>query len=335
MKKVVLLLGLLALGSSYLFGQEIHSPAEIFKIMEESQVTYELKELEQEVLPPDRTENLNTNNVYRKFEDGQILTYTYDIDSEVEAYATKAENYFNEQKFSLAREMYLEALKIDSTYYPLMTYIGQTYGIERDLDKAMEWYHKTIELNYIDYMAHWFLADIYRMKGEPEKALDEITIAKILNRNNPRIEQSFQEIYKLNKLKPKDWAFTPQIKIDSVGVNDVSIAVKPDWMGYALVKAVWEYEPGYKQSMGVEEGSFSTIEEKECFIGLMTTFNKKKVKKHPEFKALQLAFEKEMIDEYILYEIVLPEYPFVAYQLSNDFLMGIKNYVLAVRGQQK
>lgn len=335
MKKSLLTIGILGLGFLSVIGQELHSPAEIFKIMEKSPMTYELNALEKEILPKDRTENLNYNHYYRINDGKQISTYKYEIDSTIQTHLTKAEEYFHGKKFSLAREMYLEALRVDTTYFEVMTYIGQTYGIEGDFDKAIEWYTKTINLNYIDYMAHWFLADAYKTKGELDKAVDEITIAMILNRNNPRIKKSLIDIFELKKLKTDEWTFNPQMEIDSIGANKVRISFDSDWLGYAMVKALWKYEPGYKKSMGVSDGSFSTIEEKECFVSLMTSINKKKLKKHPEFNALQLALDKKMIDEYIFYEIVLPEHPFVAYQLPIDFIDGIKNYVIEVRGKQK
>ncbi len=335
MKKRLLIFGILGLGFINVIAQEIHSPAEIFKIMEKSPVSYELNSLEKEILPKDRSDNLNYNHYYRVSDRGQISTFQYDMDSALQVCINKAEAYFQDKKFSLAREKYLEALKMDSSYFQVMTYIGQIYGIEGEFDKAIEWYNKTIDLNYIDYMAHWFLADAYKTKGELDKAVDEITIAMILNRNNPRIVNAMRDIYELKKLKADDWTFNPQIKIDSIGVNQVRILYDIDWLGYAMVKALWEYEPGYKKSMGVSEETFSTIEEKECFVSLMTTFNKKKLKKHPEFKALQLALDKDMIDEYIFYEIVLPEHPFVAYQLPTEFISGIKDYVIRVRGNLK
>ena len=62
---------------------------------------------------------------------------------------------------------------------------------------------------------------------------------------------------------------------------------------------------------------------------------KSTIKKNPEFKALKLALDKQMIDEYIFYEVLLPQYPFVAYQLPEEFVNGIKDYVLQVRGKMK
>ncbi|MCW3787270.1 tetratricopeptide repeat protein [Plebeiibacterium sediminum] len=335
MRKRLMIFGILGIGFINVIAQEIHSPAEIFKIMEKSELSYELNSLENEILPIDRSDNLNYNHYYRVSDKNQISTYQYDLDSSVQECVNEAEEYFQGKKFSQAREKYLEALEMDSSFYQVMTYVGQTYGIEGDFDKAIEWYHKTINLNYIDYMAHWFLADAYKTKGELDKAVDEITIAMILNRNNPRIVNAMNNIYELKKLKTEDWTFNPQIKIDSTGVNQVRVSYDIDWLGYAMVKALWKYEPGYKKSMGVSEGTFSSIEEKECFVSLMTSFNKKKLKKHPEFKALQMALDNDMIDEYIFYEIVLPEHPFVAYQLSADFISGIKDYVIGVRGHLK
>jgi tetratricopeptide (TPR) repeat protein len=335
MNKRLLTVGILGLAFLSVRGQQIHSPAEILKIMEKSPISYELNALKKEFLPQDRTENLNYNQYYRTNDGSQISTFEYKIDSNAQAYLSKAEEYFQEKKFSLARELYLEALRADSSYFKVMTYIGQTYGIEGNFDKAIEWYNKTISLNYIDYMAHWFLADAYKIKGELDKAVDEITIAMILNRNNPRIVKSLNEIFELKKLKTNYWTFNPQMEIDSIGINKVRVSFNSDWLGYAMVKALWKYEPGYKKSMGVSDDSFSTIEEKECILSLMTSFDKKKLKKHPEFRALQVALDKKMIEEYIFYEIVLPELPFVAYQLPVEFINDIKKYVIEVRGKLK
>jgi len=335
MKKRLLTLGILGLGFLCAFGQKLHTPAEVIDIMQQSFVSYQLILLEDEILPPDRTNNLNYNHYYRKVEEGQIVTYRYEASSDLQSYLAEAEGHYQKKNYASAREMYLEVLKADSTYYQVMTYIGQTYEAERDFDNAIEWYEKTISLNYIDYMAHWFLADAYRTRGELDKAVDEITIAMILNRNNPRIKKSFNDIYALKKLKTNDWTFNPQIKFDSLAENQIEVFFHTDWLGYAIVKALWKYEPGYKESMGVSEGSFSINEEKEGFLCLIPLFDKKKLKSHPEFNALQLSVDNNMIDEFIFYEIVLPEHPFVAYQLSEEFINKIKDYVIEVRGKVK
>ncbi len=338
MNKALLIFGFIILSQTISVGQEMHTQAEILKIMEKSRVTYVLSNLENEILPSDRTDNLNYGQYYRVTNENEILTYKYEINEDAKEYLSKAEQLFQDDKFKMTRDMYLKVLEVDSTYYQVMTYIGQTYGIEGDFNKAIEWYIKTIELNYIDYMAHWFLADAYKSQNKLDKAVDEITIAMILNRNNPRIMKALIDIYALKKLKTSDWVFNPQMQIDSTGVNKVKIIFNMDWFGYALVKAVWLYEPGYKESMGAKESSFSTTEEKECLVSLIATIHtidKKRLKKYPEFNALQLAFDHKMVNEYIFYEIILLDYPFVAYQLTEEFINDIKDYVIQIRGKQK
>jgi tetratricopeptide (TPR) repeat protein len=319
------------LGSS-LLGQNIHSPAEILGIMEKSPVSYSLNTLTEEIKAPDRSENLNYNDFYRaKTEDG-ISTLQYHLSKEVESDFEKAEKYFQNNEPALARGMYQQALAKDSTIYKAMTYIGQTYEIEKNHTKAIEWYQKAIDKNYIDYMSHWFIADAYSAIGEKDKAVDEITIAWILNRNNPRIQIAVKQIYDLKKIKLPTWTFTPQMRIDSLGENKVNIEFQTEWLGWAMVKALWRYEPGYRESMGFKEGILSTLQEKEAIVCVLSSLKKKQLKKHPELKMLRKALDEKMIDEYIFFEIYLPEYPFIAYQLTENFILSIKDYVIKVRG---
>jgi tetratricopeptide (TPR) repeat protein len=217
-----------------------------------------------------------------------------------------------------------------------MTYIGQIYGTIKDYDNARLWYRKTIEKNYIDYMAHWFLADIYYKTGEIDNAVNEIVIAQILNRNNPRIKQQFTSIFESAKRKTDDWCFSPQVEIQKLSDNKISVAFNNNWTGYALAKAIWMYEPGYRESMGVAEGQYSTVEDRECLVSLLIGLenSKAKIKKDPQLNMLKEASENKFLNEYILYEIVLPQNPFVAYQLSEEIILGIKDYVLKVRNRK-
>jgi len=331
MKKIIFTFEILTLLITSTFSQTLHSPAEIFSIMDKSIIMYEIGTINLNIVAPNRNDKLNYNDYYRVKNDSGIFTYKYKSNQEADKLLKIAEDNYQNGKISEAREMYMNVLKLDASYYQVMTYIGQMYGIEKNLDKAIEWYTKTIQLNYIDYLAHWLLADIYKMKGEIEKAVEEITIAQILNRNNPRLNKALVDIYELKNLEYSNWSFTPQYTIDSVSPRKVKIESNPDWLGHALVKAVWLYEPGYKEKMGYVNGNISILQEKECLLSLIAGFDKKKIKKYSEFKALQLALNDKRIDEYIFYEIILPDYPFVAYQLNEDFINNLKDYVIKTR----
>lgn len=332
MKKSLFLLCLIISISYSAYAQKLHTPAEIFKIMEASEITYSLDLFEKITPPKNRDNNLNFNDYYQVVEGKSVKSYKYEENEETQSLHKKAELSFIKKDFKEARQMYLKILEIDPNYYTMMTYIGQTYEIERNYNEAMNWFQKSIDNNYIDYMAHWFLADLYFKTGNMDKAIDEITIAKILNRNNPRIEESLKRIYTANKLKVKEWSFNPQYEME-IDDKTVKISAHKVWLGYALVKALWVYEPGYREGMGVEKGEFSTLEEREGILALSSSLDKKNFKKFPELKAMQLAIDNEMIQEYILYEMLLPDHPYAIRQMNQSTIEAMKNYVIKVRGK--
>jgi tetratricopeptide (TPR) repeat protein len=309
-----------------------NQPKDIYTILEKSNNTYVLEDLPHIVLPTDRSKHVTHNVYFRTIDSLGIHTNTYSISKETHHLLKDAEKLFSKRKYKSARNKYIKALKRDSSLYYLMTYIGQTYETNDNLEEAVKWYQKTIDLNIIDYMAHWFLADAYIDLNKDSVALDLITLALILNRNNPRIKKSFKNIYKINKLKAPSWEFIPQINIDSLEDNKIKIGFNQNWIGYALTKALWKYEPGYPESHGISKGALTSFEERECIANLLATIKEEALKQFPEFIALNKAVELGFVEEFIMFEIILPDYPTVAYQFSKDFLYRIKDYVQIVRG---
>ena len=316
------------------FGQELHNPAQIFAIMDSSKVRYEIKQLEEPIECPDRSDNLNLNDVYLLENDGarQILTYDT-LSTEGQKYYDLAEYYYTARNLDSARILYEKVLETDPGYYKLWTYIAQVYGTLGYAELAKKYYQQTISKNRIDYLAHWLLADIYHMQNMLDSAAYQITIASILNRNNPRLQELQHTIYIDARLSVDDWCFNPQIIVEQVDSSRVSMQYADNWLMYAMCKALWNFEPGYKESMGVATGQYSTVEERECLLNLMVGLinSKAKFKKDPSLATLKKAFNAGMVDEYIMYEIFLPKHPEVAYNLSEDFIESIHNYVLTIR----
>lgn len=316
--------------------QKIHSPQEIVSILEKSSIVYEFNMLEEEIPAPDRSDNVVLHSFYREELNGKLVTFSYEISQQGATLLDAAEKAFGQKDFAQARSLYEEVLKTDPDFHKVRTYIGQTYGIEGDFKKAIKWYQGAIEKNYIDYMAHWFLADAYFKNRKIDKAVDHITIAYILNRNNPRIRNSLDNIYKEKGLSRDDWHFNPQLRIDSTGEQSVAIYFHPDWLGYALVKALWRYEPGYAESMGSgKDEFFSMFQEREALASLIAGIKEEKIRDYPELEALLAALKMDMGEEYIIFEILLPQYPHVANQLPEEMIGRISKYVLKIRGKAK
>ena len=48
-------------------------------------------------------------------------------------------------------------------------------------------------------------------------------------------------------------------------------------------------------------------------------------------RTLKEAFHNKQIDEYVMYEIVLPKNPFIAYQLPKETILNISDYLINIR----
>ena len=317
------------------FAQKIHSPAEILRMMSDSKLSYELKELGKEIPCPDLSQKLNYHDSYRVTTDSTTTTYGFKFSKESKPLYDKAEKFFSAHQSDSALVYYLKTIQTDSTLSNVMTYVGQIYEGKEERTKAIEWYRKAIQRNYIDYMAHWFLADNLLTIDSTKAAVEEIVIAQILNRNNPRIKKSLATIFEHAFLNTTDWCFNPQVELVKTAEGKISLAMTDKWVGYAMAKALWMYEPGYRESMGVAEGRYSTIEDKECLISLLSGLENAKtdISKERQLVILRAAADNNYLQEYILYEIVLPKTPFVAYQLSEKTILGIKDYILKFRNK--
>ena len=147
------------------------------------------------------------------------------------------------------------------------------------------------------------------------------------------IATSMVNIFKKAKRNTEDWCFNPQIAINKGEGNRIVVEMSADWTAYAMAKALWNFEPGYKESMGVAPDNYTTLEEKECLIAQLIGMENAKtnVKKNPQLRILKKAAENNYLEDYMLYEIFLPRSPQVALLLPEQTILSIKDYVLNVR----
>jgi hypothetical protein len=72
-------------------------------------------------------------------------------------------------------------------------------------------------------------------------------------------------------------------------------------------------------------------EDKECLLSLVLSNEGVNVKNDPQLSVLREALENKHIISYIIYEILLPKMPSAAYQLPEETILEIKDYVLNFR----
>ncbi len=326
-----------ALLSQIIVCQELNTPAAIIKIMADSKIQYKINVTE-EFMEDTTKYPLNGYDLYQETKDGRVILKEYALSEKAGQAFKTAEEHFSNKEFEKARKFYKKVLNENKTYSVAMTYIGQTYELEKKDDDAIKWFKKAIKANYIDYMAHWFLASAYHRTGESRNALNEVAIALTLNRNNPRLETLAITIALKNKLFYNSWFFTPQYTLSSDS-DTVRIFAKKEWLAYALCKAVWRYEPGYKEKKGIKnESLFTSVEENECLANIILGHMNSEGEKLSEAESINFlleAFKRKKLSEFMIYEVWLRKYPQIIYSLPKETIDNIADYVSRFHFEKK
>lgn len=307
---------------SVVSAQEVNSLKTIMETMKASKVFYELKSMEKPVPVPDRSAYLTTNQFYQVVKGGEIEMKVYDLSEKGKKEFYKGERAFEDKDMETARMHYKKALLADPHYTPFVDYIAQTYGMQMDYKQAETWYKKAIEQNFIDNLAHWMLADIYMLTNRKELALEEIAMAKVLNRNNPRLDQKFKDICLANGLDTTSFIFNPQVRISSTP-KSVTVETDKNWFMYGMAKANWEYEPGYS------EGKSTFAKNKELLLAHYTYASANK-KDSVLVNRLNKAIGKKFFNEFLFYETILPDTPKEALYQDKEALKKLRDYLIEI-----
>jgi hypothetical protein len=217
----------------------------------------------------------------------------------------------------------------------IYTLLGEAYFQQQNYDKAKIAFEKAISINPIDYIARWQLGEILLLQNQTDSALQIITLAHLYNRNQPRLLLRMRDLYlRYGFSYEHAWNFSPLYQ-NYRDKGNIIVRAEGIWLTYAMYKAVWEYEPDYlyiKSKQAVSDYLFH--QEMEAVLGTYMTYSKleeadKKI--YPAIRALETALDNEMLEEYIMYEIVLVEQPSLAYYLTPEFTERLFAYIKAVR----
>jgi tetratricopeptide (TPR) repeat protein len=318
----------------------LSTPMEIMSFMEASPTKYEITQLYGEA--PKRKRTVLANGTFIQPKEDREYTYEYEeLESKrekkwrVEAMALR--NMENPDYVKI-RKLFGKVLKSSPYNAQLMTYMGETYYDEANFQEARKWLYKALDHNPIDYSAHKILAEIFLKEGALDSAVQEITIAHLFNRNNPYLLTRLKEIYTQKGLNYyEDWGFDPKYHINLDTNKTVVITADGIWLTYAMYKAVWTHEPDYhyiKEQQEVSDYLFHA--EMEASIGTFLTYSamQQEDKRHfPALYAFEIALDHEMIEEYVMYEILLVDHPTLAAHLTPDFIQKLSNYMLTVRSR--
>jgi tetratricopeptide (TPR) repeat protein len=300
---------------------KIHIPAEIVAIMQNSPLTYQLDMDNKLQAPKIEAPVVLPNQLYLEKEGEGYSLREQHISKEAAEIVTNGEAAFEKKEYDTALELYLKAQAMAPNYYFATTLIGDIYFFKGEYEKAISFFLKAIEQNFIDCDAHWFLADSYWKLGKKKETVRSLTIAHLLNVNHEQVKKGVL-LYRKEAGKPwKDRTYEPRYALEKEG-DTVKVKFAEEWIGYALVKALWAYEPGYAESMlgsAPKSGSVSTLEEKEAVVAGLAG--------NKELEHIGKIIEDGYGNQFILYELFARRFPATIVLLPREEFMRLVEYV--------
>lgn len=302
----------------------IHSPAEIFRLMELSELTYLIGELSDTSSSGDTPLPVLPHDLYVHWTRGTGEVWQYHLADSATALYMAAEDAYAAEDYDSARRLYRQTLELEPSFAVAITMIGDTYFVQGLLDSAIFYYEKAIASNFHSYQAHWFLADALWKTGDSLRAAEEITLAHLLNRNHLKLQEIMIDYCTAAGLGWDAWDFNPVYNItrDSTDGHIIHVNLTTEWIAYGIVKALWKFEPGYAERM-LENKDNPTdrylLEEREAVACQLIATDR-------EDFAMEL-LDAGFWDSFILYEILCRKDPSVLYSNTPEIFRHLVNYL--------
>lgn len=110
----------------------------------------------------------------------------------------KADIYFDMKDYARAEKLYLEVTGGKLTYESsVYSRLGEIYMLNNRHEEAKEHYLKAIEMDEKNIMAHFYLGDIYKVLGEPGKAMQEYGICASIDFGSTISKMAQQKLFLL------------------------------------------------------------------------------------------------------------------------------------------
>ncbi len=319
----------------------LSTPMEIMAFMESSPTRYEIAQLYGQ--SPKRPRKVLANGTYVLMADAKEYALNYE-DQE-----TPKEKRWRKQALELRntekpnqkkiRKLLQNILNHKPNNAQIITYLAESYFDTQEYEEAKNLISRALSINPIDYSAHRTLAEIFLKEDKLDSAVYSITKAHLYNRNSPALIVRLKEIYAKQEMKYyENWGFDPKYKMElDSSRGTVVITADGIWLTYGMYKAVWAYEPDYlfiKSQQEVSDYLFHA--EMEAALGTFLTYSamKREDKRHfPALFAFEMALDEELLEEYVMYEILLVDHPTLAAHLTDEFIAQLLDYIVQVRGR--
>jgi len=249
---------------------------------------------------------------------GTITLREYQLRPGVQRLFDEGEEYFKFKAYAEAITSWRAALQLDPSCHFLETMIGDAHFARGDYAQAKKSFQEAIAANRIDYQAHWFLADTCARLGERDAVVPSLLRAHLYNRYNPRVLARLKQTLAENRQRWLDWDFVPQYRLAEAN-GKVEVRTQEEWVGYALAKALWKFEPDYPEPGAKEETALNARQEREAALMYLAQF-KDETRLHGIVAA-------GFFNEFSLYETAIRKWPQTARLLPAEDVERLVGYL--------
>ncbi len=305
---------------------KMHSPSELMRLIEQSALVYEMGE-DTTLSSRKPSREVFVSPYYIDSSTGEWELRQYTIGDSVNQALAISDGAFAAEDYQSALELYKEVYELDPSVDHILTLIGNSYYMLGDYKSAVYCLELAIDSNFYDCWAHWFLADAVWRRGDSARAVKEITIAHLLNRNHEKLFERMVEYRNATGAGWDAWTFDPvyEISRDTSDEHRINVRGEADWAIYALVKAFWKFEPDYARTMWdsiPSEYDRVMIEEREATVCQMLA----REEKYSEDYIIEL-LDNNMLDYFIIYEITSRANPDLFYRSTPSTLETFAKYL--------
>ena len=324
---------LFSLVFSSILAQELHTPSEMYAMMKKSAIRYEIDSLFQGASPaswPVLQEGWLNNSGDQPFQKPAPVLMTQ---TRGQKYHKKADKFFEEGQFAKAARFYHKALSELGSPVEEAVLRKQLCRSYLQLGKILAAGESLLALGKShrnDFTYHSLLATIYEKSNQRKLAITHVSLAHLLNRNDPVVLEQLVRVYAKYGMAFHSWNFHPQYQLKQTTKGVLLTYREAPWRAYGACRAVWQNEPEYAQRMArISTESVAHIEQKECLLNALIAFEQagKDSRKFPELQALDQALRNNEIDWFILYEIDARQNPLLIHELEDEGRMALVAYI--------
>lgn len=326
----------------------ISTPSEIIARIEKSPTEFAIRDIAQLELGRGRlveeqwkpvTKYLDLPKVVRK---GGTITLQRWPEPEATSRTAKAmaaaETAFQAKDYAEAAKHYRAATQLSPKYYLAYAYLADAllFGETADNNGALALYDRAIAINPDDYRLYFFRSTVQRRLGKKNEARADLRHALLLRPHYDRPLEIARKASSASGLRAEPERFVPRAFVrradDGKTVELFVEAERSEWLAWAMCKALWLDDAGYRKlRTGSGDSTWHSLEDYECLAQLVSVYvanlEKKKTERDDRLDRIARISEEGLLNAFVIYEFGARVDPMLVLQLPDEERAKVARYI--------